>query len=130
MPGGILDWRKNDELEHELLNVVIYPQNLPNAAPETWITHRPDLECICSHSSIIGWSSTTSHGSSGKFFECVDNKFSNETLYPFKKELILASNDNISVHSTLVIRALYAGRSFKHDPNNIYLTFLCIHTSS
>ncbi len=55
----------------ELLNVVIYPQNLPNAAPEAWITHRPDLECICSHSSIIGWVSNTSCGS-GKFFESVE----------------------------------------------------------
>ena len=55
----------------ELLNVIIYPQNLPNAAPEAWITHRPDLECICSHSSIIGWVSNTSQGS-GKFFESVE----------------------------------------------------------
>jgi len=52
----------------ELLNVIVYPQNLPNAAPETWITHRPDLQCICSHSSIIGWVSNTSMESSGKIF--------------------------------------------------------------
>ena len=60
-----------DENQNELLNVIVYPQNLPNAAPETWITHRPELECICSHSSIIGWVSSTSHGS-GKFFEHVE----------------------------------------------------------
>ena len=56
----------------ELLNVIIYPQHLPNAAPENWITHRPDLNCLCSHSSIIGWVSNTSSSSTGKFFENVE----------------------------------------------------------
>lgn len=55
----------------ELLNVIVYPQNLPNAAPESWITHRPDLQCICSHSSIIGWVSNTFQGS-GNFFSNIE----------------------------------------------------------
>ncbi len=46
----------------EILNVLVYPQNLPNAAAEAWITHREDLECICSHDSIIGWVSTEAKG--------------------------------------------------------------------
>lgn len=64
----------NKQKESELLNIIIYPQHLPNAAPESWITHRPDLQCICSHSSIIGWTSNTSFSSSskGKFFENVE----------------------------------------------------------
>jgi len=51
----------------ELLNVIIYPQNLPNTAAEAWITHRQDLECICSHDSIIGWVSTEAMGSGREF---------------------------------------------------------------
>jgi len=60
-----------NSLPDQLLDLVIYPQNLPNAAAEAWITHRPDLECICSHSSIIGWISNVSHGS-GRMFENVE----------------------------------------------------------
>ncbi len=66
-----MDPKKNQSTtDDELLNIIIYPQNLPNAAPENWITHRPDLDCICSHSSIIGWSSSTtmSSSSTGQFF--------------------------------------------------------------
>jgi phosphopantetheine adenylyltransferase len=58
--------------DNELLNIIIYPHNLPNAAPEAWITHRPNLDCICSHSSIIGWVSNTSTGSKGNFFVDVE----------------------------------------------------------
>ena len=42
-----------------LLDVIVYPQNLPNAAPESWIVLRPDLECICSHDTLTGWSSSS-----------------------------------------------------------------------
>jgi phosphopantetheine adenylyltransferase len=41
----------------DLPNVVVYPQNLPNAAPESWIDIAPDLDCICSHDSTVGWTS-------------------------------------------------------------------------
>lgn len=51
----------------ELLNVIVYPHNLPNAAAEAWITHRDDLECICSHDSIIGWETTQSMGSGREY---------------------------------------------------------------
>jgi cytidyltransferase-like protein len=51
----------------ELMNVIVYPQNLPNAAAEAWITHREDLQCICSHDSIIGWETTDAMGSGTAF---------------------------------------------------------------
>lgn len=54
-------------LSSELLDVIVYPQNLPNAAPEQWLHHRPDLECICSHDSIIGWISASTEGSGSRY---------------------------------------------------------------
>lgn len=50
-----------------LLNIIVYPHNLPNAAAEAWITHREDLECVCSHDSIIGWETTESMGSGREY---------------------------------------------------------------
>mmetsp|Transcript_21858 Transcript_21858/g.64518 ORF Transcript_21858/g.64518 Transcript_21858/m.64518 type:complete len:540 (-) Transcript_21858:387-2006(-) len=50
------------ELSGELLDVIVYPQNLPNAAPEKWIQRRPDLDGVCSHDSITGWSSVGASG--------------------------------------------------------------------
>jgi len=47
----------------KLLDVIVYPQNLPNAAPEGWIALRPDLDCICSHDTLLGWSATGGAGS-------------------------------------------------------------------
>lgn len=32
----------------DLNDVVVYPQNLPNTAPEQWIHHREDLDMVCS----------------------------------------------------------------------------------
>lgn len=46
----------------EFLDVVVYPQNLPNAAPEQWIHHREDLDMVCSHDSICGWFSGSAAG--------------------------------------------------------------------
>jgi phosphopantetheine adenylyltransferase len=51
----------------DLLNVIVYPHNLPNAAAEAWLTHRDDLDCICSHDSIIGWETTESLGSGREY---------------------------------------------------------------
>jgi len=39
----------------KLLDLIVYPQNMPNTPPEGWIDLRPDLSCICSHDSITGW---------------------------------------------------------------------------
>jgi phosphopantetheine adenylyltransferase len=39
----------------DFCDVVVYPQNLPNAAPERWIHQAPDLDSVCSHDSICGW---------------------------------------------------------------------------
>ena len=49
---------KHLELPSPILpDVVVYPQNLPNTAPESWIDIQPDLDCVCSHDDIVGWSS-------------------------------------------------------------------------
>mmetsp|Transcript_55569 Transcript_55569/g.67017 ORF Transcript_55569/g.67017 Transcript_55569/m.67017 type:complete len:509 (+) Transcript_55569:71-1597(+) len=40
-----------------LLDVIIYPQSLPNAAPEKWLILRPNLECICGTDFMMGWHS-------------------------------------------------------------------------
>ena len=56
--GGILASRRGGIL----LDVIVYPQNLPNAAPEGWIALRPDLDCICSHDTLLGWSATGGSG--------------------------------------------------------------------
>ena len=42
----------------KLLDLIVYPQNMPNTPPEGWIDLRPDLSCICSHDSITGWVSS------------------------------------------------------------------------
>jgi cytidyltransferase-like protein len=46
----------------DFCDVVVYPQNLPNAAPEQWINHMPDLDSVCSHDSICGWISSSAQG--------------------------------------------------------------------
>lgn len=56
--GGILASKRGGIL----LDVIVYPQNLPNAAPEGWIALRPDLDCICSHDTLLGWSATGGSG--------------------------------------------------------------------
>jgi pantetheine-phosphate adenylyltransferase len=49
--------------ENNLPNAIVYPQNLPNVAPESWIDIQPDLDCICSHDATIGWTSAMSSSS-------------------------------------------------------------------
>lgn len=44
----------------EIMDVVVYPQNLPNAAPEQWLYLQQDLDFVCSHDSICGWTSSAS----------------------------------------------------------------------
>lgn len=46
----------------DFCDVVVYPQNLPNAAPEQWIVHAEDLDSVCSHDSICGWVSSSALG--------------------------------------------------------------------
>lgn len=51
----------------KLLDLIVYPQNMPNTPPEGWIDLRPDLTCICSHDSITGWVSSDLYaGGSGR----------------------------------------------------------------
>lgn len=45
-----------------LPDVVVYPQNLPNAAPESWIHIQKDLDLVCSVDSMAGWISTQATG--------------------------------------------------------------------
>ena len=49
------------------LDVVVYPQNLPNAAPESWIDIQPDLDCVCSHDALCGWVSEAATGRGTRF---------------------------------------------------------------
>jgi phosphopantetheine adenylyltransferase len=51
----------------DIPDVVVYPQNLPNAAPESWITIQGDLDAVCSHDSIIGWVSQEATGRGTRF---------------------------------------------------------------
>lgn len=56
-------------------DVVVYPQNLPNTAPESWLSIQKDLDCIISHDNIVGWSSaTTSPSSRGAKYQNQDGK--------------------------------------------------------
>lgn len=52
----------------ELPDVVVYPQNLPNTAPESWLEIQPDLDAICSHDMLTGWISEGATGR-GKMFQ-------------------------------------------------------------
>ena len=56
-----------DQQDPDLPDIVVYPQNLPNAAPEAWITIQRDLDCVCSHDSIIGWVSEEATGRGERF---------------------------------------------------------------
>jgi cytidyltransferase-like protein len=49
------------------LDVVVYPQNLPNAAPESWLDIQPDLDCVCSHDALTGWVSEAATGRGTRF---------------------------------------------------------------
>lgn len=51
----------------DIPDVVVYPQNLPNAAPESWITIQSDLDAVCSHDSIIGWVTDNATGRGRRF---------------------------------------------------------------
>lgn len=56
----------------DFCDVVVYPQNLPNSAPESWIHNvASDLDSICSHDSICGWETGSAMGR-GKQFQFSD----------------------------------------------------------
>lgn len=57
-----------------LPDVTVYAQNLPNSAPESWIDIQSDLDCICSHDFITGWTSSTTTSSSGNKYVTKDGK--------------------------------------------------------
>ena len=52
-----------------LPDICVYPANLPNAAPESWIDIQPDLQAVCSHDSMIGWISEGATGT-GVSYQC------------------------------------------------------------
>lgn len=54
--------------DSDFCDVVVYPQNLPNAAPESWIHDvSQDLDSVCSHDSICGWISSSAMGRGKQF---------------------------------------------------------------
>jgi cytidyltransferase-like protein len=57
----------------DIMDVLVYPQNLPNAAPEQWLHHLPDLDMVCTHDSLIGWT-TDSAGGRGHLYEHVKGR--------------------------------------------------------
>ena len=44
-----------------LIDVIVYPTGLPNLPPEDWLHHRPDLTNVCSHDSMVGWTTVASY---------------------------------------------------------------------
>ena len=58
----------DSQQEQRLIDIIIYPTGLPNIAPERWLQHRPDLDCICSHDTIIGWVSSGRGSGKGLLF--------------------------------------------------------------
>lgn len=62
--------RQTTTVNPNLPDVVVYPQNLPNTAPESWIDIQPDLDCITGHDFTVGWTSETTC-TRGKIFEAV-----------------------------------------------------------
>ena len=44
-----------------LIDVIVYPTGLPNLPPEDWLHHRPDLTNVCSHDSMVGWTTIASY---------------------------------------------------------------------
>ena len=55
-----------------LLDLIVYPQNMPNSPPEGWIDLRPDLSCVCSHDSITGWVASSGISTRGGLRDHVD----------------------------------------------------------
>ena len=55
--SSLWDCEMGSDHPERVLDAVVYVQNLPNAAPEQWIHHVPDLDFIVSHDSICGWTS-------------------------------------------------------------------------
>lgn len=56
----------------QLLDLIVYPQNMPNSPPEGWIDLRPDLSCVCSHDSITGWVTSSGISTRGGLRDHVD----------------------------------------------------------
>eukprot|EP00815_Leptocylindrus_aporus_P007793 CAMPEP_0116071648 /NCGR_PEP_ID=MMETSP0322-20121206/13923_1 /TAXON_ID=163516 /ORGANISM="Leptocylindrus danicus var. apora, Strain B651" /LENGTH=376 /DNA_ID=CAMNT_0003560073 /DNA_START=382 /DNA_END=1513 /DNA_ORIENTATION=+ len=50
----------SSQIDDSLLDVIVYPQSLPNAAPEQWLYHRSSLDCICGADEMLGWYSQSS----------------------------------------------------------------------
>ena len=60
---------ETEQINPDLPDVVVYPQNLPNLPPESWIDIAPDLDAVCSHDFITGWTSESMGSGIGKRYE-------------------------------------------------------------
>jgi Cytidylyltransferase-like len=52
---------------YHLPDVVVYPQNLPNTAPESWIDIQSDLDVVCTFNALCGWISEEATGRGALF---------------------------------------------------------------
>jgi pantetheine-phosphate adenylyltransferase/syntaxin 1B/2/3 len=65
--SNLWDCEMGSDHPERVLDAIVYVQNLPNAAPEQWIHHVPDLDYIVSHDSICGWTSEEASGRGSQY---------------------------------------------------------------
>ena len=106
----------------KLLDLIVYPQNLPNTPPEGWIELRPDLSCICSHDSITGWiTSDLNAGGSGRAYATQEGQGLGGL-----REHVLAVNAERQIKGLKPLEALHVddwpdGAEVTDDPNVVFL---------
>lgn len=106
----------------QLLDLIVYPQNLPNTPPEGWIELRPDLSCICSHDSITGWiTSNTNAGGSGIHYANTQGQGKGGLV-----EHVSAVNAQRQLKGLAPLEALHVndwpdGAEVTNDPNVVFL---------
>lgn len=105
-----------------LLDLIVYPQNMPNTPPEGWIDLRPDLSCICSHDSITGWVTSDLYaGGSGRQYASKEGQGAGGL-----QEHVNAVNAERGLKGLETLEALHVddwpdGAEVTGDPNVVFL---------
>lgn len=108
----------------ELLDLIVYIQNMPNSPPEGWIDLRPDLTCVCSHDSITGWVTPSSRvGGSGRAYA---SSPSTSSAQGGLREHVEAVNAERASRGLGMLEALHVenwpdGADVVGDPNIVFL---------